>query len=256
MMKKTNTLGILFLASTVLFTSCALKTRSEVNPSEQSFISRRKQQEAQKNEAAKASNASLKEAQTSATDPEETIRALNGRIEVLENNVVQLQKENAKLSEPSADAAKIATLQEALSKMELQIQKLEGAGTTAQAPAATESKHKSSDDNLKTSIPASELANTKKTSYDVAEELFSKKDWKKAILSYQKFAEEYPKSKLVPDAKYKTGVSFQELGLKDEALAFYEEVSVQYPQTQAGKKAKIRIASLSKAKAPAKSKKK
>ena len=42
MMKKTNTLGMLFLASTVLFTGCALKTRSEVNPSEQSFISRRK----------------------------------------------------------------------------------------------------------------------------------------------------------------------------------------------------------------------
>ena len=138
--------------------------------------------------------------------------------------------------------------------MELQLQKLEGSGTAA---PAVDSKHKSSDDNLKTSIPAAELANGgKKTSYEVAEDLFSKKDWKKAILSYQKFAEEFPKSKLVPDAKYKTGVSFQELGLKDEALAFYEEVSVQYPQTQAGKKAKIRIASLSKAKAPAKSKKK
>jgi TolA-binding protein len=182
-----------------------------------------------------------------------SIRALNGRIEVLENNVVQLQKENAKLAEPSADAAKIATLQEALSKMELQIQKLEGSGVSS--PAA-DPKYKSSDDNLKPSIPASELAITKKTSYDVAEDLFSKKDWKKAILSYQQFAEEFPKSKLVPDAKYKTGVSFQELGLKDEALAFYEEVSVQYPQTQAGKKAKIRIASLSKAKATPKSKKK
>lgn len=253
MMKKTNTLGIIFLAGAVTFTGCALKTRSEVNPSEQSFISRRKQQETQKNEASKTSNASLKDAQVASNDPEETIRALNGRVEVLENNIVQLQKENAKLAEPSADAAKIAALQEALSKMELQIQKLESSG--ASAPAA-DPKHKSSDDNLKPSIPASELANTKKTSYDVAEELFSKKDWKKAILSYQKFAEEFPKSKLVPDAKYKTGVSFQELGLKDEALAFYEEVSVQYPQTQAGKKAKIRIASLSKAKATPKSKKK
>lgn len=255
MMKKTSVLGFIFLAGAVTFTSCALKTRSEVNPSEQSFISRRKQQENQKSEASKTSSASLKDAQVASTDPEETIRALNGRIEVLENNVVQLQKENAKLAEPSADAAKIAALQEALSKMELQIQKLEGSGATTQVPAA-DPKHKSSDDNLKPSIPASELANTKKTSYDVAEELFSKKDWKKAILSYQKFAEEYPKSKLVPDAKYKTGVSFQELGLKDEALAFYEEVSVQYPQTQAGKKAKIRIASLSKAKATPKSKKK
>lgn len=251
MMMKTNVLGMILLAGAVTFMGCALKTRSEVNPSEQSFISRRKQQEAQKAEGSKTS--SLKDAQTSAADPEETIRALNGRVEVLENNIVQLQKENAKLAEPSAETAKIAALQDALSKMELQIQKLEGSGA---AQAAVDAKHKSSDDNLKPSIPAAELANTKKTSYDVAEDLFSKKDWKKAILSYQKFAEEYPKSKLVPDAKYKTGVSFQELGLKDEALAFYEEVSVQYPQTQAGKKAKIRIASLSKAKAAPKSKKK
>jgi TolA-binding protein len=243
MMKKINTFKVLFLVCTLLATGCALKTRSEVNPSEQSFISRRKQQEVQKAESAKNT-------QVAATDPEETIRALNGRIEVLENNVIQLQKENAKLAEPSAESAKIAALQDALSKMELQIQKLEGSAT------APETKHKSSDDNLKATLPPAELANTKKTSYDVAEELFSKKDWKKAILSYQKFAEEYPKSKLVPDAKYKTGVSFQELGLKDEALAFYEEVSVQYPQTQVGKKAKIRIASLSKAKDKPKSKKK
>jgi TolA-binding protein len=250
MMQKSKNLEIIFLATTLALTGCTgLKTRSEVNPSEQSFISRRKQQESQKAESAK----SMAKDAPAPSDPEETIRALNGRIEILENNVTQLQKENAKLAEPSADAEKIATLQEALSKMEVQLQKLEGAS----APAAVDSKHKSSDDNLKPTIPSGELANIKKTSYDVAEDLFAKKDWKKAILSYQKFAEEYPKSKLVPDAKYKTGLSFQELGLKDEALAFYEEVSVQYPQTQAGKKAKIRIASLSKIKAtPTKSKKK
>lgn len=250
MMKKIKKLEIFFLASIVTFTGCALKTRSEVNPSEQSFISRRRQQEAQRSEGSKSS--SLKEAQTAAADPEDTIRTLNGRIEILENNVVQLQKENAKLAEPSADVAKIAALQDALSKMELQIQKLEGPNPVA----SHDSKHKSSDDNLKASIPAGELANTKKTPYDTAEDLFTKKDWKKAILSYQKFAEEYPKSKLVPDAKYKTGVSFQELGLKDEALAFFEEVSVQYPQTQAGKKAKIRIVNLSKTKATPKTQKK
>ncbi len=255
MIQKLKNLEIIFLAAAIAFAGCTgLKTRSEVDPSEQSFISRRKQQENKKAEGAKA----VTKETVAQIDPEETIRALNGRIEVLENSVTQLQKENSKLSEPTADATKIAALQEALSKMEVQLQKLEGAS----APATVDTKHKSSDDNLKPTIPSGELANIKKSSYDVAEDLFVKKDWKKAILSYQKFVEEYPKSKLVPDAKYKTGVSFQELGLKDEALAFYEEVSVQYPQTQAGKKAKLRMASLStspsKAKAPpaVKSKKK
>jgi TolA-binding protein len=250
MIKKTAYLKIIFLTIILALTGCALKTRSEVSPSEQSIISRRKQQEAQKAEGSKS--ASLIEAQTASADPEETIRLLNGRIEVLENNVIQLQKENAKLAEPSADTAKIAALQEALLKMELQIQKIEGTGATTHA----DTKYRSSDENIKASIPTTETLSSKKTSYDLAEDLFAKKDWKKAILSYQKFAEEYPKSKLVPDAKYKTGVSFQELGLKDEALAFYEEVSVQYPQTQPGKKAKIRIMALNKVKALPKNKKK
>lgn len=228
------------LALGMLLSGC-LRTRSEVSPGEQSYISRKKQQENQK-----AANSTSKEI---TVDPEETIRTLNGRIEVLENQVSQLQKENANAAN-SADAAKIAALQEALSKMELQIQKME-----AEKGAAVDPKSKSSDENLKSVLPPSEVAPSKKTSYEVAEEYFGKKEWKKAILSYQKFAEEFPKSKLVPDAKYKTGVAFQELGLKDEALAFYEEVQAQYPQTLAGKKSKIRMSSLA-PKAPSKSKKK
>ena len=246
---KMHNLEIIFLAAIIGFSGCALRTRGEVNPSDQSFISRRRQQEAQKGEG---HSGSMKDSAPQ-VDPEETIRSLNGRIEVLENNVVQLQKENSKLSQPSADTAKVAILQDAISKMELQIQKLEGSNATA---PVNDVKHKSSDENLKATLPATELAPSKKTSYDLAEDFLVKKDWKKAILSYQKFVEEFPKSKLVPDAKYKTGVAFQELGLKDEALAFYEEVSVQYPQTQAGKKAKIRTASLSKSKNSSKSKKK
>ena len=232
---------IIFMSLMIGFilTGC-LRTRSEVSPTDQSYLSRKKQQDNQKSKE-------------STVDAEETIRTLNGRIEVLENQVSQLQKENAN----TADAAKIATLQEALSKMELQIQKLEAEKGTA-APEPITPKAKSSDENLKSALPKSEVAaesNSKKNSYDQAEEFFGKKEWKKAILSYQKFAEEFPKSKLLPDAKYKTGVAFQELGLKDEALSFYEEVQAQYPQTLAGKKSKIRMASLTQ-KSSSKNKKK
>ncbi len=221
--------SFLVIIAVVVFSGC-LKTRSEVSPTEQSYIARKKQQQ----ESQRIDSTSTEVI----TDPQETIRALNGRIEVLENqvNILQAQKENS-LAATAADAQKIATLQEALARMETQIQKLETEKQLA----------KTSDENLK----QNELVNTpsikgKRTSYDIAEELFGKKEWKRAILSYQKFAEEFPKSKLVPDAKYKTGVAFQELGLKDEALAFYEEVSVQYPQTLAGKKSKIRISNLNK----------
>jgi TolA-binding protein len=77
--------------------------------------------------------------------------------------------------------------------------------------------------------------------YDLAEDLFSKKDFKKAILNYQKFRESRPKDKRVPDAIYKTGVSFQELGLKDEAKSFYLEVVAKFPNSNEAKKARIRL---------------
>ncbi len=213
-----------FILLVVLFLSSCLKTRSEVTPNEQSYLSRKKAVETQSVETSKI------QAQQS-VDQEELIRALNGKVEVLENQVSQLKVEveqNQKLN----DVQKINILQEAVSKMELQIQKLEAqqvAPIRENAPSLI-----SSDDKL----------NLKKSTFDIAEDYFAKKEWKKSILSYQKFVEEFPKSKLVPDAKYKTGVCFQELGLKDEAIAFYEETIVQYPQTTAGKKSKVRLNSL------------
>lgn len=54
------------------------------------------------------------------------------------------------------------------------------------------------------------------------------------------------KEKNVADAKYKIGVSFQELGMKEEAMAFYEEVVANYSKTEAGKSAKARLAKLKK----------
>ncbi|MBY0451639.1 MAG: hypothetical protein K2P92_01305, partial [Bdellovibrionaceae bacterium] len=59
-----------------------------------------------------------------------------------------------------------------------------------------------------------------------------------------KYTDEAPKSKLIPDAKYKIGVSFQELGMKDEAQAYYEEVVANFGATDAGKKAKQRLAKI------------
>lgn len=217
-----------------------LKTRSEVAQSEQNYIYRQKNIENQR----EALRETSKNPSSGNVDQDETIRVLNGRLEVLENQISNLQKENAQLAQ-SADSAKIATLQEALMKMEAQLQKLEAEKTAAASMKASDEIEKSKIAKSTSLVPA-QAQNKKPNSYDVAEDLFNKKDWKSAILSYQKFVEDNPKSKMVPDAKYKTGVCFQELGLKDEALAFYEEVSIQYPQTTAGKKAKIRISKLKK----------
>jgi TolA-binding protein len=83
-----------------------------------------------------------------------------------------------------------------------------------------------------------------KDSFQVAEDSFDKKDWKKAILNYNRFRDANPKSKKFAEATYKIGVCFQELGMKDEAKTFYDEVIGKYPNSSDAKKARTRLKSL------------
>jgi TolA-binding protein len=228
---------IAIIALLIVGSGC-LQTRSDAGAGYQSQVYRKKNIENQ--------NAEAETATPKVDERDELIRALNGRVESLENQIQQLHKEkDSSQATMNPDSQKIALLQDALGKMELQLQKLEG------EKEHTPSK-KSSDANLnlkKESTVTPSVSDKKQNAYVAAEELFQKKEWKKAILSFQSFVEESPKNKLVPEAKYKIGVCFQELGLKDEASAFYEEVLAQYPKSESGKKAKIRLASLNSKKA-------
>ena len=63
---------------------------------------------------------------------------------------------------------------------------------------------------------------------------------KQAILAYQRVIED-PKSAKHDVALYKIGMSFEELGLKDEAAAFYDEVISKHPKSIVVKDAKKRL---------------
>ena len=144
------------------------------------------------------------------------------------------------LSTSTADTQKLQLLQDALVKMETQIQRLEAeAAATPVAPSQTVAASKPSSS-------AAKKENATTSAYDTAQDFFGKKEWKKAILSYQKYVDENSKGKNTPDAKYKIGVCFQELGMKEEAMAFYEEVIANYGKAESGKKAKIRLSKLKK----------
>lgn len=246
----------------LFFTSC-LKTRSEVGEDEQSQVYSRKN--------AANQNASAKEAPVSQLDApragssagderDELIRSLNGRIESLEAQISQLNKEKtvATGQEAQKDAQngqKLQLMQEAMAKLEAQIHKIESeqaatqaaqkqavaaAAAAAAVPQAEPAAVIKSGKNTKAS------AEKKSNSYEVAQGFFASKEWKKAILHYQKYVDESPKGKEVGDSKYKIGLCFQELGMKEEAMAFYEEVVANYAKTDAGKKAKLRLAKLKK----------
>ncbi len=222
-MKSQNILSIAF--AIFIFSGC-LVTRSEVGSQDQTRANNQKMAENQKEQAEQK------------PDPEEVIRQLIGRIEVLEAQINQMKAEKAAQSQnpqPSVDAAKVQAMQEALIKLEGQMQKIEAEKQAVTAAAAAKVQ---ADEELKTQ--------GKFSPFQVAEVHFKNKEWKKAILSYQKYSEDSPKGKMVAEAKYKIGVSFQELGLKDEAIAFYEEVVAQFPATEIGKKAKFRLTQIKK----------
>ena len=214
---------IFLLLPLVLFASCQMKTRSQLAGETPEAVYARKNTENQL-EAQKPAVADEKD---------ELIRGLNGRVEVLENQLATLAKE--KESENAQREQKMTLLQEALTKIEAQIHELEN----KPAPVAEKKEELPSSDDLS-------MKNKKATAYELAQGHFAKNEWKKAILSFQKYADESPKGKNVPDAKYKIGVCFQELGMKEEAMAFYEEVVANYASTEAGKKSKAKLLKLKK----------
>ena len=243
--------------SLTFMTSC-LRTRADVAEQEQDYlygqVNAQNQIEAQSQSSGQktaessaidtgpsASTSAVVAPTTSAETPvdkDELIRQLNGRIEVLESQVSGLL--SSQQQSQSEEAQKIILLQEALAKMELQIQRLEG-----ELPINKTTTQVSSD--LTESQNTDLQIETKKLNpYEAAQQYFAKQEWKKAILSYQKYIDETPKGKNVADSKYKIGVCFQELGMKEEAMAFYEEVVANYGKTEAGKKSKNRLAQLKK----------
>lgn len=239
---------LLVLVLTVLSLTSCLVTRSELADNEQPATYGKKA--AQNQMDGQTDNAIVAQTQI-ADDKDELIRSLNGRVEVLENQLNGIQKEREQ--EKTQNQEKLTLLQQAVAKLEAQVRGTEG-DTADTKPVGSGTDLISSDDYAKiksgdktaavTTKPA--VVEPKGNSYDIGQGHFAKREWKKAILSFHKYTDEAPKSKLIPDAKYKIGVSFQELGMKDEAQAYYEEVVANFGSTEAGKKAKLRLTKIKK----------
>ncbi len=234
---------IFFTLGLVLLVSSCLKTRADLGEQSQSQVYGKKNADNQNGaQGSKVSQLATK-SQAALDDRDELIRGFNGRIESLENQIATMHKEKEANSEHVAQVQKMQLLQDELVKMEAQIQKLEAevaAAKVSAAPAMVSS------DASAAKATAGKKGSSSSTAYEAAQEHFGKKEWKKAILSYQKYVDENSKGKNVPDSKYKIGVCFQELGMKDEATAFYEEVIANYGKSDSGKKAKIRLAKIKK----------
>ncbi len=73
------------------------------------------------------------------------------------------------------------------------------------------------------------------------EAFYQLKDHKKAIIDFSKFPEKFQHSSKLPLALYKIGLSFEALGMKEDAKGFYQELVDKFPKSGEAKKAKAKI---------------
>ncbi len=207
------------LAGSVLWLSGCLQTRSEIKEAEERNVAKDQVAMLQKERASNENRY-----QTLLSD----LREFDGRIEASEHKVELLRKEyefsrEQEKQELKAISDKLAALEQAMGVLDKNLEKLQ------QAKSASAAEKKSEAD---------------KGPYTTAEEAFAKKDWKKAILNYQHYLERWPKGKFVPEATYKIGVCFQELGSPTDAKVFFEEITTKYPESPRARSAQTRLKSL------------
>lgn len=214
-----------------LLTACPeLMTRNEVKETEQ-----KKQMDDQVS-TMQRSNA---DTNSRFDEVEDDLRKMHGRLDVVENQVGQNGKERDKMKgdqdqQVQALSQKVDLLQQEVVKLDNQM--------AAMNAALLASANKPAEEAAPAAAPGKGAAT--KTLMDVGDEQYARKEWKKAILSYQKFRDSSPKSKKLPEATYKIGACFQELGMKDEAKTFFDDVIAKYPNSVDAKKAKIRLKTL------------
>lgn len=175
---------------------------------------------------------------------EEKLRQLLGRIEELEHEKSlahgqDRQKLNESENKIQSLESRIKILEQSLIEQDTKIKDYElqlaqGAQQAAASAALVESNEK----------PQAKSNNKEQGLLARAEQSFEQKDYKKAILEYNEYRDSNPKSKKLSLATYRIAVSFHELGMKEEAKAFYQELLDKYPKSAEASKAKFRLKQL------------
>jgi TolA-binding protein len=166
------------------------------------------------------------------SDLQNDIRTVAGRVDTLDHNQ-QVSNQNNKQEIESlkktieAQNEKIKLLEQHVDTSEQRLLTAMGSGETKSTSGAVK-EGKKSDSDL----------------FSEADALLAAKEFKRAIVKYQAYRDKYPKGRQAPEATYKIGVCFAELGLKKDAKEFYKETLDSYPGTPSAKKAKYRLQQL------------
>ncbi len=219
-------LAILFLS-----TGC-LQTRSTLREQEEKQVLQKTVKTLQKDTA---------DVSTRFSDIDEDLRKLGGRVETVEFKLNQAQAKTdagVRTTETRVNdiETKMKIYQDAITKMDTELVELRSALASMQ------------EEMRRTPAPAAGGKASLPSAYVSAEELFKASQWKEAILEYERYRKASPKGKQFAEATYKIGVCFQELGLTEEAKAFYEEVLAKFPKSKEAERAAYRLKSLNRKK--------
>lgn len=172
-------------------------------------------------------------------DLEDENRKLSGKIEALEAKLmIFAQKaDKANANQDAKSAQNDETYKEEFQKINTDVASLKAQLTELQEEKRRAAEARAANDAAK----AARDAESAKNPLAAAEDKFEKKMWKEAILDYEKYRSSNPKGKSLALATYKIGLCFQELGMIEEAKAFFEEVLSKYPKSKDAAKAEARL---------------
>ncbi len=226
-----------FLALTMITLPACLKTRAQVRTDSP-------------DEAPKSSE--LLASQAAAIDELKTeLARLTGRLEELERAQGQASK-----NEGTAHLEAVKKLETRLNELEqAQIETLENLKKVqTSSPAADpvswleqgKSRLISGDlegaaEALSEYLKSSKPRQAEEATFLRGEAYFGLKQYKKAIIDFSKFPERFQKSRKMPEALYKIGLSFDALGMREDARNFFQELIEKFPKTAEAKKAKGRV---------------
>ncbi len=246
----------LFLISITLLTSFSscLKTRSDL-----------------KNETENPdSGYSTKVTEVAASENQKVAEELRGEINQLNSRIDELQKKNESMTK---DQGKRTEQENQMREMQTKIQELQASQAALIDALQNREKEKEKENEKEREIPKAEPTAVfekgrnafKEKNYEAAieslsqylkfpkgkhteealflrgESLYASEQYKKAILDYSTLQEKYPKSKSLPKSLLKIGLSFDALGMKSDAKAFYQEILDKHAKSPEAKAAKAKL---------------
>ena len=184
-------------------------------------------------------------------DIDDDLRKLSGRIEQSENRAAQVSIRVDKVEGVAAQHTrenedKMKAYREELAHLNGEVEQLKGQLLALQDQQKRAADQAAAAQAAQAAAQAAASAQATKNPWAAGEEKFEQKAWKEAILDYERYRKSNPKGSHFGAATYKIGVAFQELGLIDEAKAFYEEVVNKYPKSRDAERAATRLKGLKK----------